>query len=66
MKRCPICGGKRFVATVHVTQDWMFDENEMYIQTIDDYIDTIHRPDNDDIWECFECGHSASGREFEV
>ena len=66
MKRCPECGGKRFVVTAHVTQDWVVDENEMYIQTIDDCVDIVHRPDNDDLWECFECGYSASGSEFEV
>ena len=66
MKRCPECGGKRFVVTAHVTQDWVVDGNEVYIQTIDDCVDIVHRLDNDDLWECFECGYSASGSEFEV
>ena len=66
MKMCPVCGGKRFVVTAHVTQDWVVDGNENYLKTIEDCVDITHRPDNEDIWECYECGYSASGSEFEV
>lgn len=66
MKRCPECGGKRFVVTAHVTQDWVVDEFGNYIKTIEDCIEVTHRPDSDDLWECFECGYSAIGKEFEI
>ena len=66
MKRCPECGGKRFVVTAHVTQDWVVDENENYIKTLEDCVDVTHRPNNEDLWECYECGYSASGIEFEI
>lgn len=66
MKRCPKCGGKKFVVTAHVTQEWIVDENESYIRTLEDCVDITHHPVNDDIWECFECGHSANGTEFEI
>ena len=25
-KRCPKCGGKNFIVTAHVTQEWLVDE----------------------------------------
>ncbi len=66
MKRCPVCGGKRFVVTAHVTQDQLVDEDGDYRKTIEDCVEVVHRPDNEDVWECYECGRSASGIEFEI
>ena len=66
MKRCPNCGGQRFVVIAHVTQTWKVDQNGMLVNCLQDCIDVIHRPDDDDIWECYECGHEAAGSEFNV
>lgn len=66
MKRCPNCGGKRFCVTPHVTQDWLVDENGNFIREICSCVEVTHSVDDDDIWVCYECGHSADGREFNV
>ena len=66
MKRCPNCEGQRFVVTAHVTQSWEVDKNEMFVSCLEDCIDIIHRPDDDDIWECYECGYEATGKEFDI
>lgn len=66
MKRCPKCGCKKFFVTAHITQDWVVDENGNYIETAEDCIDVTHYPDNDDVWQCFECYHTAPGCEFEI
>lgn len=66
MKRCPNCGGQRFVVIAHVTQTWKVDQNGMFVNCLEDCIDVIHRPDDDDIWECYECGHEAAGSGFNV
>ena len=66
MKRCPKCGSKIFNATAHVTQDWLVDEHGSFLDCKNDCIEVTHFPDNDDIWDCAECGYSARGAEFEV
>lgn len=66
MKKCPECGGKRFFVTAHVTQDWVVDENENWLNTYDECGEITHRPDDSDIWECYECGYDAAGSEFNV
>ena len=66
MKRCPKCGGTRFDVTAHVAQDWMVDENGNFMRELDSCSAVLHTPDDDDIWECHECGHSAAGAEFNV
>lgn len=66
MKKCPNCGSHRFVVIAHVTQSWEVDKNEMFVDCLEDCIDVIHRPDDDDIWECYDCGYEATGKEFNV
>ena len=66
MKRCPNCGSRRFVVVAHVAQSWEVDGDGMFVNSIEDCIDVVHRPDDDDIWECYECGHEAAGSEFNV
>lgn len=62
--RCPKCGGKRFNATAHVTQDWELDEFGTFKKSLNDCVEVTHSPDHDDIWDCVKCGFSAPGREF--
>lgn len=66
MKKCPNCAGQRFVVIAHVTQSWEVDKNGMFVNCLEDCIDVIHRPDDDDIWECYDCGYEATGKEFNV
>lgn len=66
MKRCPNCGGQRFVVIAHVAQTWKVDKNGMFVNCLEDCIDVIHKPDDDDIWECYDCGYEATGKDFNV
>ena len=63
MKRCPVCGGARFGVTAHVAQDWLVDGDGRFMKEMDSCIEVIHFPDDDDIWDCHECGYSAAGSE---
>ena len=65
-KRCPKCGAMSFYVTAHVTQDWVVDENGDWIRTEDDCVEVTHFPNDDDIWDCANCGFSAAGEEFNV
>lgn len=64
MKICPECGSQRFRVTAHVTQDWEVDENGSFIKCMNECEEVTHAPDNDDIWQCAECGFDAAGRVF--
>lgn len=63
-KRCPKCGCEKFFVTAHVTQDWEVDEYGNWVSTIQDCVEVTHFPDEDDNWECAECGHNAAGSDF--
>lgn len=62
--RCPKCGGNRFIATAHVTQDWTLDENGTFESCIAECTEVTHEPDTEDILVCQACGHDAPGQEF--
>ena len=62
--RCPKCGAESFEATAHVTQDWRIDGNGAFLQSLNDCVDVTHYPDESDIWDCANCGYSASGSKF--
>ena len=66
MKRCPKCGGDRFIITAHVIQDWEVDEHGNWISTVNDCVEVTHFPDDDDCWECSVCGHNDDGYNFNV
>ena len=66
IKICPKCGGREFFVTAHVTQEWLVDENGNYMSTIDDCQEVTHSPDDEDLWECADCGYEAAGGEFNV
>lgn len=61
---CPKCGAKSFCATAHVTQDWVVDEKGNFIKSHNDCLEVTHFPDENDIFDCNNCGYSAEGREF--
>lgn len=64
-KVCPKCGGTKFTVTAYLTQDWLVDEHGNFMEVIGDCEEITHLPDNDDVWNCNQCGHSAPGSEFE-
>jgi len=66
MKRCPKCGNKRFVVTPHVVQEWLVDDDGIFLRELSSCIEVAHSADDDDIWECYECGYSTAGSEFNV
>lgn len=63
-KICPNCGSRVFCATAHVTQDWIVDENGAFIKSINDCLEVTHFPDDNNLWNCHNCGYSAAGKEF--
>lgn len=66
MKKCPKCGCQSFNVTAHVTQDWVVDEYGNFLRCEDDCVEVTHRPDDEDVWNCANCGYSASGKEFNI
>lgn len=66
MKRCPECGCEVFYVNAHVTQDWKVDCNGDYLETLDECIEVVRLPDDNDLWECADCGHSDVGANFNV
>ncbi len=64
IKRCPECGSMSFIVTAIVAQDWVVDEHGDFIGCASECTEVTHYPDDEDIWECNNCGYSAPGREF--
>lgn len=62
--RCPKCGAQKFSATAHVTQEWELDGSGDFAKELKSCVETTHRPDEEDIWDCMCCGFSAPGKEF--
>lgn len=63
--RCPKCGAKEFIATAHVAQDWKLGGNGDFLETIAEYVEATHAPDDDDTWTCASCGYEAAGSMFQ-
>ena len=62
--RCPAFGAESFEVTAHVTQDWKIDCNGTFLESLNECVEVTHYPDENDIWDCADCGFSAVGREF--
>lgn len=63
-KKCPKCGSKKFLVTAHVAQDWIVDEDGEFVACQEECVEVVHKPDDDDIWHCKNCGYDAAGSEF--
>ena len=50
---------KRFSVTAHVAQDWEVDESGTFVAELDSMLEVTHYPDQDDLFECLECGTTA-------
>ena len=66
MKKCPVCGCKKFYTTAHVTQGWLVDTYGDYLKTTEECIEVTHEPKDEDMWQCIDCGYYADGKKFEV
>ena len=66
IKRCPQCGAESFYVSAHVVQDWKVDSHGTFLEAYNECSEVTHRPDNNDLWECANCGFKAPGSEFEV
>lgn len=53
---CPHCGNDQWYVTAHVTQDWIVDSMGNFQECIDDCVEVVHAPDEDDVWVCTKCG----------
>lgn len=66
MKRCPKCGNNKFSIVVHVTQEWIVDEDGYFVECSVECLDVTHFPDNEDLWQCSRCGYEDAGAVFET
>ena len=44
-KICPVCGGKEFVTTAHITHDWKVNDAGEWLETVTDCVQIDHGPD---------------------
>jgi hypothetical protein len=50
----------RFIATAHVTEDWIIDSDGNYLElSAKSDCQVLHAPDEQDVWTCFICGTEA-------
>lgn len=66
MKRCPVCDCQEFEVTQHVTQTVIVDGDGDFIREVTSCDEVTHRADDDDIWNCTNCGYSDAGSKFNV
>ena len=65
-KRCPKCGWPTFHVDAHIVQTWEVNWDGEFVRVVEECAQVTHRLDDDDIWTCANCGHAATGREFNV
>lgn len=53
---CPCCGGEEFITTAAVMQDWKVTGDGTFIEVVQDCLDVLAQPSDDNIWSCAECG----------
>ena len=53
---CPWCGGVVFITTAAVIQDWKVTGDGTFIEVVQDCLDVLAQPSDDNIWSCAECG----------
>lgn len=63
---CPKCGNARFYVLAHIVQEWKVDEYGNFQDVKAECTDVTHRPDDEDMWVCTNCGYDAAGNEFIV
>lgn len=64
---CPCCGGREFITTVTVTQDWRVSFGGDFLEEVSSCNDVLRELDTDNIWSCFRCGGEAvSLNDFDI
>ena len=53
----------RFVTTAHELHDWLVDPDGEFVCDLG-CIETVHRPDPDNVWTCQACGEEAVNSEL--
>lgn len=48
-----------FSVTAHISELWRVDRDANFIEVIESGMDTVHKPDSGDSYECIECGQPA-------
>ena len=43
--KCPECGQGRFHVSPHVLQDWIVDEHGNWLETTNECVEVLHRPE---------------------
>ena len=66
MKKCPRCGSMSFYVSAHIVQDWEVNECGDFVEVVDECVEVIHQPNDDDIWYCANCYYEAPGDQFNV
>ena len=50
---------KSFSVSAHIAQEWEVDEKGEFKSVLTECLDTVHRPDSNDLYTCNECGTEA-------
>lgn len=58
---CPICKNNEFYATAHVAQTWLVDTTGKLVEEMTSCDKVIRQPNDEDIWECANCGWVGAG-----
>lgn len=53
---CRHCGNDTFIMMAHVTQDWIVNNRGEFCDCLKDCVDVLHAPNDNDVWECQDCG----------
>lgn len=56
---CPNGCHAALSTTAHVMQDWKVDLEGNFIEVLDDALEMVCLPDDDNIWTCLKCGEEA-------
>lgn len=56
IKPCPKCGCCEYLATAHVTQTWLINQDGDFVESKTECDEVLHTPDPDDIFVCSNCG----------
>lgn len=56
---CPNGCHAALSTTAHVKQDWKVDLGGNFIEVLDDALEMVCLPDDDNIWTCLKCGEEA-------
>ena len=65
-KKCPRCGCETFIVDAHIIQEWIVDAIGSFVDVNKDCTQVTHFPDDDDIWQCEQCGYEDTGGKFNI